>query len=113
SCVNRVGVNLNTASYKLLSYVSGIGGTVAKNIVAKRDKDGRFGSRKDLMSVVGLGPKVFQQAAGFLRVPESANPLDNSAVHPEAYEIVEKIADDQGKAIVEIVGNRSLVDTIP
>jgi uncharacterized protein len=113
SCVNRVGVNLNTASYKLLSYVSGIGGTVAKNIVAKRDKDGRFASRKDLLSVSGLGPKVFQQAAGFLRVPESANPLDNSAVHPEAYEIVEKIANDQGKGITEIVGNRTLVETIP
>jgi uncharacterized protein len=113
SCVNRVGVNLNTASYKLLSYVSGIGGTLAKNIVAKRDKDGRFASRKDLMNVLGLGPKVFQQAAGFLRVPESSNPLDNSAVHPEAYEIVEKIAADQGKGINEIVGNRSLVDTIP
>ncbi len=113
SCVNRVGVNLNTASYKLLSYVSGIGGTVAKNIVAKRDKDGRFASRKDLMNVLGLGPKVFQQAAGFLRVPESSNPLDNSAVHPEAYEIVEKIANDQGKGITEIVGNRTLVETIP
>ncbi|HET9236023.1 MAG TPA: Tex family protein [Oligoflexus sp.] len=113
SCVNRVGVNLNTASYKLLSYVSGIGGTVAKNIVAKRDKDGRFASRKDLMNVSGLGPKVFQQAAGFLRVPESTNPLDNSAVHPEAYEIVEKIANDQGKGITEIVGNRTLVETIP
>ncbi|MDQ3230890.1 MAG: helix-hairpin-helix domain-containing protein, partial [Pseudobdellovibrionaceae bacterium] len=113
SCVNRVGVNLNTASYKLLSYVSGIGATVAKNIVAKRDKDGRFASRKDLMNVLGLGPKVFQQAAGFLRVPESTNPLDNSAVHPEAYEIVEKIAADQGKGIVEIVGNRTLVETIP
>ncbi|WP_141735610.1 Tex family protein [Oligoflexus tunisiensis] len=113
SCVNRVGVNLNTASYKLLSYVSGIGGTVAKNIVARRDKEGRFASRKDLMNVLGLGPKVFQQAAGFLRVPESPNPLDNSAVHPEAYEIVEKIAADQGKAINEIVGNRTLVETIP
>jgi uncharacterized protein len=113
SCVNRVGVNLNTASYKLLSYVSGIGATVAKNIVAKRDKDGRFASRKDLLNVSGLGPKVFQQAAGFLRVPESANPLDNSAVHPEAYEIVEKIANDQGKGIIEIVGNRTLVETIP
>jgi uncharacterized protein len=113
SCVNRVGVNLNTASYKLLSYVSGIGATVAKNIVAKRDKDGRFASRKDLLEVMGLGPKVFQQAAGFLRVPESSNPLDNSAVHPEAYEIVEKIANDQGKGIIEIVGNRTLVETIP
>ncbi|MCX6130244.1 MAG: helix-hairpin-helix domain-containing protein, partial [Proteobacteria bacterium] len=112
SCVNRVGVNMNTASFKLLSYVSGIGATVAKNIVAKRDKDGKFNSRKDLLEVSGLGPKVFQQAAGFLRVPESSNPLDNSAVHPEAYEIVGQIAKDHGKAILEIVGNKSLVETI-
>ncbi len=113
SCVNRVGVNLNTASYKLLSYVSGIGGTLAKSIVAKRDKDGRFNSRKDLLNVLGLGPKVFQQAAGFLRVPESAHPLDNSSVHPESYEVVEQIAQDQGKTLGDILGNRSLVETIP
>ncbi len=112
SCVNRVGVNLNTASYKLLSYVSGIGGTVAKNIVAKRDRDGKFKTRKDLLDVSGLGPKVFQQAAGFLRVPESEHPLDNSSVHPEAYEVVEQIAKDQQKNLTDIIGNRSLVETI-
>jgi uncharacterized protein len=113
SCVNRVGVNLNTASYKLLSYVSGIGGTLAKNIVAKRDRDGKFMTRKDLLEVSGLGPKVFQQAIGFLRVPESENPLDNSAVHPEAYEIVEQIAKDLRKPLTEIISNRALVETIP
>ncbi len=113
SCVNRVGVNINTASYKLLSYVSGIGGTLAKNIVAKRDRDGKFHSRKDLTSVTGLGPKVFQQAAGFLRVPESANPLDNSAVHPETYETLEQIAKDQSKDIKEIIGNKAIVEAIP
>ncbi len=113
SCVNRVGVNVNTASYKLLSYVSGIGGTLAKNIVARRDKSGKFASRKDLLEVSGLGPKVFQQAAGFLRVPESTNPLDNSAVHPESYEVIEQMAKDHNKGLLDIIGNRSLVDTIP
>ncbi len=112
SCVNRVGVNLNTASYKLLSYVSGIGAVVAKNIVARRDRDGKFQSRRDLLEVSGLGPKVFQQAAGFLRVPESTNPLDNSAVHPESYEVIEQIAKDQSKTLQDIIGNRSLVETI-
>jgi uncharacterized protein len=113
SCVNRVGVNINTASYKLLSYVSGIGGTLAKSIVAKRDRDGKFRSRKDLTAVTGLGPKVFQQAAGFLRVPESDNLLDNSSVHPEAYETLEQIARDQNKSLGEIIGNKAIVEAIP
>ncbi|MBC7660730.1 MAG: RNA-binding transcriptional accessory protein [Chitinophagaceae bacterium] len=113
SCVNRVGVNINTASYKLLSYVSGIGGTLAKSIVAKRDKDGKFKSRKDLTAVTGLGPKVFQQAAGFLRVPESANPLDNSSVHPETYETLDQIAKDQNKELKDIIGNKAIVEAIP
>lgn len=113
SCVNRVGVNINTASYKLLSYVSGIGSTLAKSIVAKRDKDGKFHSRKDLTAVSGLGPKVFQQAAGFLRVPESLNPLDNSSVHPEAYETLDQIAKDQNKEIKDIIGNKAIVEAIP
>ncbi|MES2745914.1 MAG: Tex family protein [Bdellovibrionota bacterium] len=113
SCVNRVGVNINTASYKLLSYVSGIGGTLAKSIVAKRDRDGKFRSRKDLTTVTGLGPKVFQQAAGFLRVPESDNLLDNSSVHPEAYETLEQIAKDQNKNLSEIIGNKAIVEAIP
>ena len=113
SCVNKVGVNVNTASYKLLSYVSGIGPSLAKSIVALRDKEGKFGSRSDLTGVTGFGPKAFQQAAGFLRVPEAANPLDNSGVHPESYEIVEQIVNDQNKTLTEIVGNSALVEAIP
>jgi uncharacterized protein len=113
SCVNRVGVNVNTASYKLLSYVSGIGGSLAKNIVSQRDQQGKFLSREKLLEVSGFGPKAFQQAAGFLRVPEAANPLDNSAVHPESYPIVEKIATDLAKGVPEVVGNKALVESIP
>ena len=112
SCVNRVGVNVNTASYKLLGYVSGIGGTVAKNIVASRDKNGKFTSRDSLLKVTGLGPKAYQQAAGFLRVPESENPLDNSSVHPESYDIVEQIVGDQKLEVSEIVGNKANVEAI-
>lgn len=113
SCVNKVGVNLNTASYALLGYVSGVGPTLAKSIVAYRNANGRFGSRQDLMKVSGLGPKVFQQAAGFIRVPESENPLDNSGVHPERYEIVEMIAADLKKSLREIVGRKDVVDAVP
>lgn len=113
SCVNRVGVNVNTASYALLSYVSGIGKTLAKNIVAKRDQLGTFQSREQLQDVSGFGQKAFVQAAGFLRVPESKNPLDNSGVHPERYEIVNKIAQDQGKGLTDIIGNAALVKAIP
>ena len=113
SCVNKVGVNLNTASYKLLGYVSGVGPTLAKNIVAYRNTNGKFGSRQDLMKVSGLGPKAFQQAAGFIRVPESTNPLDNSGVHPERYEIIEMIAQDLKKDLREIIGHRDIVDSIP
>ena len=83
SCVNRVGVNLNTASSKLLSYVSGIGPSLAKNIVHHRDHQGIFGSRKQLLEISGFGEKTFEQAAGFLRVPDSEQVLDNSSVHPE------------------------------
>lgn len=112
SCVNRVGVNVNTASYSLLSYVSGINKTVAKNIVKFRDENSKISSRDQLLEVDGLGPKVFQQAAGFLRVPGSENPLDNSSVHPETYEIVQKIAGDLGKSLSEIIGNGKLVNSI-
>ncbi len=112
SCVNKVGVNLNTASYKLLGYVSGIGGSLAKSIVGYRDKHGRFSSRSEIMKVPGFGPKAFEQAAGFLRVPESKNPLDNSAVHPERYGIVEQIAKDLGSSISDLVGKRVAVDAI-
>ena len=113
SCVNRVGVNVNTASYKLLSYVSGIGPSLAKNIVSKRDKDGKFATRGSLTDVLGFGPKAFQQAAGFLRVPESESLLDNSSVHPESYDIVEQIVSDQKKTLSDIIGNRAVVEAIP
>lgn len=109
SCVNFVGVNLNTASPSLLSYVAGIGPTLAKNIVRHRETNGEFKSRSALMNVSGFGPKVFEQSAGFLRVPESENPLDNTAVHPEAYKIVEQMASDLTLPIAALVGQRESV----
>ena len=112
SCVNKVGVNLNTASYKLLGYVSGIGSSLAKSIVSYRDKNGRFSTRGEILKVPGFGPKAFQQSAGFLRVPESKNPLDNSAVHPERYGIVEQIAKDLGSSISDLVGKKTAVEAI-
>jgi len=113
SCVNRVGVNLNTASYKLLSYVSGIGPGLAKSIVTYRDKNGKFMSRGAVTSVPGFGPKAYEQAAGFLRVPESENPLDNSAVHPERYDIVQEIAAGLKKPLREVIGQPGIVNGIP
>ncbi len=113
SCVNKVGVNINTASYKLLGYVSGIGASLAKAIVTHRDKNGQFTSRAEVNKVPGFGPKAFEQAAGFLRVPESKNPLDNSSVHPERYSIVEQIAKDLGSSVSDLVGKRTAVDAIP
>ncbi len=113
SCVNKVGVNLNTSSYKLLGYVSGIGASLAKHVVEYRDKHGIFRTRQQLMEIPGFGPKTYEQAAGFLRVPESENPLDNSAVHPERYEIVGKIAADLQKPLNEIIGNKPLLEAIP
>lgn len=113
SCVNKVGVNLNTASYKLLGYVSGVGPALAKNIVSYRNQNGRFKTRDEVLKVTGFGPKAYQQAAGFLRVPEGQNPLDNSSVHPERYEIVESIAKDLKKDLPEIIGNKDLVQAIP
>ncbi len=112
SCVNKVGVNLNTASHKLLGYVSGVGPVLAKSIVSYRNANGKFPSREGLLKVSGLGPKAYQQAAGFLRVPESGNPLDNSAVHPERYEIIEMIAKDLQKPVAEIVGKKDIVEGI-
>jgi uncharacterized protein len=112
SCVNRVGVNINTASYKLLSYVSGIGAHLAKNIVTYRSSHGAFKSRDELTKVNGLGPKSFQQAAGFLRVPGSTNLLDNSAVHPESYSIVERMARDINVPLAQLIGSRETVETI-
>lgn len=113
SCVNRVGVNLNTASHKLLGYVSGIGPATAKNIVTHRNTQGAFASRQDLMNIAGMGPKVYQQAAGFLRVPQGRHPLDNTGVHPERYEVVERMARDLQKNVGELIGQRALIATIP
>ncbi len=112
SCVNRVGVNLNTASYKLLGYVSGIGPVLAKNIVSFRDQSGGFKDRQQLLKVAGFGPKAFEQAAGFLRVPSATNPLDNSAVHPERYDIVEQIAKDLQRPISDIIGQKPVVEAV-
>ena len=111
-CVNSVGVNLNTASPYLLSYVSGIGPALASNIVAFRGTNGGFTSREQLHKVPKLGPKAFEQCAGFLRIHDSANPLDNSAVHPECYHIVDKMAADLGVSAKQLVGNEELIRRI-
>jgi uncharacterized protein len=112
SCVNHVGVELNLASAPLLSYVAGIGPSVAKKIVAHRETQGAFGSRQALLAVSGVGPRTFEQAAGFLRVRQGAHPLDASAVHPERYALVERMAADLGVPLVELVGHAELVDRI-
>ncbi|MBQ9394801.1 MAG: RNA-binding transcriptional accessory protein [Proteobacteria bacterium] len=112
SCVNRVGVELNTASAELLKYVAGIGPSMAKKIVSFRENNGNFVSRAQLLKVSGLGPKTFEQAAGFIRVRESDNPLDASAVHPERYKLVEKIAADMGCSVRDLVGNTALASKI-
>ena len=112
SCVNNVGVNLNTASSYLLSYVSGIGPALADNIVEYRSEHGAYKSRKELLKVKRLGDKAFEQCAGFLRIQEASNPLDNSAVHPEAYHIVDKMAADIGVTTRELVGNAELCSKI-
>ena len=108
SCVNSVGVNLNTASKSLLSYVSGIGPALAENIIEYRAENGPYRSRKELLKVKRLGDKAFEQCAGFLRIPGADNPLDNSAVHPESYHIVEKMAASLGVGTTELVGNKDL-----
>ena len=113
SCVNRVGVDVNTASAPLLSYVAGIGPSLAKRIVKHREEKGAFRTREDLKKVTLFGDKAFEQAAGFLRVRESENPLDNSAVHPEAYPVVEKMAADLGVETKKLVGNGELAEKIP
>ncbi|MFA6631476.1 MAG: Tex family protein, partial [Kiritimatiellia bacterium] len=112
SCVNHVGVELNTASAPLLTRVSGIGGTMAKKIVAYRNENGPFTSRRQLGKVPGLGPKTFEQAAGFLRIRDGSHPLDASAVHPERYALVEQMAADLGVALKELIGNSAWVDQI-
>lgn len=113
SCVNKVGVNLNTASKHLLSYVSGIGPSLAEQIVQYRQLKGAFSSRKELLQVPRLGAKAFEQCAGFLRIPQSIHPLDASAVHPEAYSLVEKIALDAGVEVKALIGNSTLLKKIP
>ena len=108
NCVNLVGVNLNTASTHLLTYVSGLGASLAKNIVDYRTKNGDFKSRKELLKVTRLGEKSFEQAAGFLRITNAENPLDNSAVHPESYHIVEAMAKDLNCSVNQLIGNSEL-----
>ena len=105
SCVNLVGVNLNTASQHLLTYVSGLGPTLAKNIVDYRKANGAFASRAQLKKVARLGPSAFEQCAGFLRIPGARNPLDNSAVHPESYHIVEQMAKDNHCTVAQLIGD--------
>ena len=112
SCVNSVGVNLNTASSYLLSYVSGIGPSLAENIVAYRSANGAYRSRRELLKVKRLGDKAFEQCAGFLRIDGAVNPLDNSAVHPEAYHIVDRMAADLGVSSKDLVGNAELCSKI-
>lgn len=111
-CVNAVGINLNTASKSLLSYVSGIGEKMAENIVAYRAENGAFTDRKELKKVPRLGEKAFQQAAAFVRINQAKNPLDNSAVHPEAYPIVTKMAKDLGITLSELISNKEKISTI-
>ncbi|MBW2962678.1 Tex family protein [Mesonia aestuariivivens] len=112
SCVNAVGVNINTASKSLLSYVSGIGEKLAENIIEYRNENGAFHSRNEIKKVKRLGGKAFVQSAGFLRIRNAENPLDNSAVHPERYALVEKIAKDEEKTIKELIGNKELLQKI-
>ena len=107
SCVNSVGVNVNTASKELLTYIAGLGPTLAQNIVDYRAANGHFTSRQQLLKVPKLGPKTFEQAAGFLRVPESDNPLDNSAVHPERYALVEQMAKDCGCTVADLIKDKT------
>lgn len=106
SCVNSVGINLNTASKHLLTYVSGLGPTLAQNIIDYRTANGAFRSRSQLLKVPRLGPSAFEQSAGFLRIPDAKNPLDNTAVHPESYKIVEKMAKDCGCSVAELIKDK-------
>jgi len=108
NCVNLVGVNLNTASSHLLTYISGLGPQLALNITNYRAENGAFASRKELMKVPRMGAKAFEHCAGFLRIPNAKNPLDNTAVHPESYHIVEKMAKDLGCTVAELIANKEL-----
>lgn len=108
SCVNKVGVNVNTASKHLLTYISGLGPALAQNIIDYRTEHGPFQSRKELKKVPRMGEKAFEQSAGFLRIPDGKNPLDNSAVHPESYPIVEQMAKDLNCTVAELISNKEL-----
>ena len=112
SCVNSVGVDLNTASQHLLTYVSGLGATLAKNIVDYRREHGAFTSRAQLLKVPRLGPSAYQQCAGFLRIRDAKNPLDNSAVHPESYTLVERMAKDQGCTVAQLIADKQKREAI-
>ncbi len=111
-CVNSVGVDLNTASEDLLARVAGVGSTLARNIVAHRDANGAFGSRRELLKVARLGPKAFEQCAGFLRIRGGSDPLDASGVHPEAYPVVERLLARSGRGIRELIGDRTFLRTV-
>ena len=108
SCVNLVGVNVNTAGTALLTYISGVGPQLAQNIVDYRTENGAFTSRKELLKVPRMGAKAFEQCAGFLRIPQAENPLDNTAVHPESYAVVEQMARDQGCSVKELIADKAL-----
>jgi uncharacterized protein len=112
SCVNLVGVNLNTASQHLLMYVSGLGPSLAKNIVDYRKENGAFTSRAQLKKVPRLGPAAFQQCAGFLRIPGAKNPLDNTAVHPESYAVVEQMAKDLSCSVADLIADKEKRESI-
>ena len=109
---NAVGVDVNTASASLLSRVAGLNATIAENIVAYRDKNGPFKSRSELKKVPRLGPKAFEQAAGFLRIMDGKNPLDASAVHPEAYPVVERIAKQTGRKVAALIGDKTFLSKL-
>jgi len=113
SCVNAVGVNINTASTSLLAYVSGIGHKLAENIIAFREENGAFSSRENIKKVPRLGGKAFEQSAGFLRIKNGKNPLDNSAVHPESYALVKQMAKELKKEVSELIGNTEVLKSIP
>jgi uncharacterized protein len=112
NCVNKIGVNLNTSSKYLLSYIAGIGPQLAENIVAYRTEKGNFKSRQELLKVSKLGQKAFEQAAGFLRISDPKNPLDNSGVHPENYEFIKQVALDYNTSVKELIGNKELINKI-
>jgi uncharacterized protein len=112
SCVNFVGVNLNTASEDLLRHVSGLGPVLAANIVQFRNENGKFKLREDLMKVPRMGGKSFEQSAGFLRIPDSPNPLDRTAVHPERYALVKKMAQSMGTDLENLLAQRNLIENI-